>query len=136
MLTHLSPSEKTMPIPTPEEVLVAAKKLIDATPDFQYRSPDGSCHYNSGGDVRYPNQCGCLFGQALTNCGFTVPDKLEGRGITTVLDSSAGVGDFLATLQAAQDACTPWQEAWLYAIAQWKSNEKVTAQIESLIPTE
>jgi len=125
-----------MPRPSAEEVLVAAKKLIDATPDFVYVAPSIVCRYNSGGDVRYPGQCGCLLGQALLQCGYRVPDTWEGSGIASLIRSGNGIEEFLDTLQAAQDSSVPWEDAWAYALEQWKSDPVVTDCIKSLTATE
>lgn len=106
--------------PTEEQFLAAVDAAVEAAgEDFVYSN--SPCAY--GGSRR------CLYGQAMFDLGFPVPNELEGKSIHVVLYNMFGWDMFGPVARAAlagqelQDGRQPWGEAQL---AMWTEYNRRT----------
>lgn len=116
-------------------LLWATGNLIRATPDFRYKPVyEGAvCEYNGGGDSKYPDQIGCIIGQAFRACG----EQLNGsQNYTTVgvlySDTESPIVGFLGSIQTLQDSGKSWGEAWEIALA--ASSEETLRIVNRHVP--
>lgn len=106
--------------PTSTQVLAECLKLAAEFPDFLYKMDDQvqGCSNNRGGDPRYPDNCGCIVGQAYKRLtGNALPDRQEYFGIGSLVrfdfitDTTTQVLDHLLYLQRLQDKGKTWGQA-------------------------
>jgi len=79
-------------IPTCYKLLQACKELVEEFPDFVYSKPyrdSTTCSYTLGGDARYPDNVGCIVGQAYKRLtGKDVPDAYDDASVADLVGSS------------------------------------------------
>lgn len=108
------------------------RRLVDAEPDYVYKTPTGVCYYNT------PGLPDCIFGRALKNLGVEITGDSEGKDIVSILIVLDMRLDLLgltwaSSLQQAQDQGFSWGDAFKIAeIAQDATRIAEIAQTAAL----
>lgn len=106
--------------PTTTQLLAECLKLAEEFPDFVYTADDETKGWsnNRGGDSRYPDNCGCIVGQAYKRLtGKALPPQQEYYGIDSLLrynvvgDSGTEVRKRIVSIQSLQDRQETWKQS-------------------------
>jgi hypothetical protein len=95
----------------------ATAKLAKQTPDFVYtpERPGGSCSYVGGGDSNYPEQRGCIIGQAARQVGVEIPPGCDSDPIQEIAEEYRRKYprsfEKLCVIQELQDNGFAWGQA-------------------------
>jgi len=121
-----------------EQLQEKVRELANKYPDFVYCA-DGktatktqTCSYLRGGNPKYPDRVGCLFGQALVELGcpkddwhrysslwglttslefLPIVDLIEALELTSQSQRTDDLTNWCLAVQRQQDMGVPWQEA-------------------------
>jgi len=104
--------------PTTSQLYAECQKLAEELPNFLYEPEDLAigCSNTQGGDGRYPDNCGCIVGQAFKRLtGELVPEQHDLAEVTSLISYKVVQHDScleeIKSLQAKQDDGYTWAVA-------------------------
>lgn len=105
------------------ELIAEVRRLAAAMPDFVYCNfASGECSNLDGGDINYPDHCGCIIGQAWRNVGGPDLSQYPTETITTLLveefpylEPTLSQVKWLQAVQCKQDQHWTWCSAVSWA---------------------